>query len=92
MVGFDDTLSKKSNIIGASAIVIDLPNGKVIIKLNKNQLLHGGENYLLSTAHAHEFGPSIHDVAKQHGEKQYIHDDNRVIPMKFYKALMYVPI
>ena len=31
-------------------------------------------------------------MAKHHGGKQYIHANNRLTPMDFDKALMYVPI
>ena len=50
------------------------------------------DNSLISTAHTCYFGVSIHDLAKHNCDKYYINDDNRVIPMKFYKSLMYVPI
>ena len=92
MVGFDDEISKKYIPIRDAETAIDILNGTLISKLNKNQLLHGGENLLLSTEQACEFGVSVHNVANSHGGKLYIHDDNWVISMKFSKPLMYVSI
>ena len=60
--------------------------------MNDTPILRFGANSLLSTEQDHYFGVAIHDVANRHGDKQYIHSDNQVVPMKFYKALMYVPI
>ena len=52
----------------------------------------GGLNYLLSTAQACEFEVYLHDVTKCHGGKNYIHDGEWIIPMKFDKDLICVPI
>ena len=71
---------------------IDLPNGIIIFHISDTTKLHRGANYLFLTSHTRDVGIAIQDVAKHHGGKQYIHDYNRAIPMKFDKALMYVMI
>ena len=92
LVGFDDDLSKKSISIGADITSINLPNDTIITHLNYTPVLHGGSNFLLSTAQAREFGAAVHEMEKFHGGKQYINPDNRVNRINFDKALVYVPI
>ena len=71
---------------------IDLTNVTIIYPLNETLLLHGGTNTMISTAQDREFCVAIHDIAKNHGVKQYIHDVNRIITMNFENYLMYLPI
>ena len=92
LVIFDDDISKKYIPIGSAATATDLPNGTIIAQLNDTELLHGGENFLISTEQDREFGVAIQNVDKSHGGKQYIHYDNQVFTMKFDKDLVYVPI
>ena len=92
LVGFDKDLTKPNIPIGSAAAAVDLPTGTIIIQLNETPLLEGGSNSLLSTAQAREFGVIVDDVAKRHGGKQHIQADNRVIPMKLNRSLLYVPI
>ena len=88
---FNDDLSKKFISIVSTATAIYVPNGTFIYDRNDTLILHEGANYLISTAQDRRFGVAIHDVAKRHGGKQYIHADNWVIPMNFEKALTYGP-
>ena len=91
LVGFDDDLSKKSIPIGSAVAVVYLPNGTLIANLKNTPLLHGGSNSLLLKAKA-RFFVAIHADTKSHGDIQYIHSDNLVIPMKVGKGLLYLPI
>ena len=52
---------------------IDLTNITLIYFLNNTPLLQGGENSLISTAQACEFGLDRNYVAKRHGGKQCIY-------------------
>ena len=92
LVGFDDDLSKKSIPIVYAATAIYLPHDILIAHLNKTPLLHGSANPLLYKSQAFQFVLSIRDVFRCYGGKQYIHPDNQVVPMKFYKAMMHVTI
>ena len=92
LVVFDDDISKKYIPIGAYVTTIDLPKCTLIDQLNEKQLLHGGSNSLISISQDCELVVAVHDVDNHHGRKQYIHADNRVVSMKFDKALMYSPI
>ena len=92
LVGFDDKISKISIPIGTALTAIDFTNDTIIFQLNENPLSHGGANDLILTAQGRQFGLFLHGVAKCHVYNQHTHDGNRVITMKFYKALMYVLI
>ena len=52
MVGFEDNLSNKQDMIGATVTGIQLKNINKIDNLNETPLLHGGDIYLLLTAQA----------------------------------------
>ena len=91
LVGFYDDLYKKSILVKFSSTFIDLTNGNIIDKFNNTPLLLVGSNSLVSISQDREFGVSAHNVAKHYGVKQYIHSRDRFSPMKFDKALNYVP-
>ena len=47
---------------------------------------------MISTAYVREMDVSVYDADTRHSGKEYIHADNRVILMKFDKAMLYEPI
>ena len=63
-----------------------------IDQMNDVPLLQVVSNSVLLTSQECEFSVALHDVSKHHGEKQYIHDGDRIIPLNFDSVLIYVPI
>ena len=92
MVGFDVDISNKSILILSDATDVKLSIVTIIYQLNENPLLHGDDNFLLPIKQRCKFGVDFHYDEKFHGGKHYIHDRYSLIPMKFYKYLMYMPI
>ena len=86
-VRFGDVLWKKSSLIVSYTTNIDIPNDTLISQLNETPLLEVVSNPLISTAQVRNFGVAVHDVAKHHGGKQYIHADKWFITMKFENPL-----
>ena len=56
-------------------IAIDLPGGYSSYHPNYSPPLHGDANSLISKAYRHEFPMAIYDPSKNHGVRQYIHDE-----------------
>ena len=71
---------------------VDFPNVTIVNQLNQALLLYGGSNSLLSNSQSRKCGVALHDANKHHSVKRYIRYVYHVIPMKFYKALVYVYI
>ena len=61
LVLFDDDLSDRYILIRYTTTAINLSNVNIVSYINKNPLLYGVSNSLLSTSQAHEFSVAIND-------------------------------
>ena len=91
LVVFDHDLYNKSIQIGDSNVDIDLPNGTSIAHPKVTPLLYGGNNFLYSTTNYCGFVITVNNVAKNHIEKKYIHDEYHIILIYSVKSLIYAP-
>ena len=89
---FNGDFSKKWIPIISDTTLIELTNGTIINHMNMTPLLHGGSNSLIYAPQSCVFSVVVYDVAWHNGGSWYIHAIDWVIPMKFYKYLVYVPI
>ena len=72
-VGLNDYIFKKIIFIGSLVTSMYLPNDTNSAHMNKTLILNGCEHYFISTAQDHYFGMVVHNIAKNHSAKIYIH-------------------
>ena len=93
LVKVSQTVSKVSlSSFGRNLYKLYIKMGLIITWLDKTQLLHRGDIYLLSTDKAFEFGMIVCEVSEHCSVKKYIHDVEWVILMKSGKYLMHAPL
>ena len=72
-IGFADDIADKYITIGDDMTNIYLPNITVTDKLNHTPIIHGDDNYLISTEQVHEFCVAVQNIHKCHGGRNYVH-------------------
>ena len=87
LVNFYYDLFNKSTLVGYAATAIDLRIGCFIDNMNNIPVLYGGNNDLIYTSQAREFGITIHAFCNFNVGKQYIHYGDCIIPIKLDNSL-----
>ena len=73
LIGLYGGLSNTSISIGYIAITIELQNSNIVYHMNETAILNGCISSFNYKSYAHEIGVSVHDVAKCHNDRNYIH-------------------